>query len=374
MTTIGVVGCGYWGAKHLRSLHELGCGQVVACDSAGDRLTDVQRRYPSVTTTRRFDDLLDTNVDAIIIATPISTHFDLARRALLDGRDVLVEKPLAASAEQAEELVEIAEQNRAVLMVGHTYVYNPAVDAVLASIASGDLGDIYYVDLARLNLGLFQHDANVLWDLAPHDLSMLLYLLEQSPVEISAHGAAHVNRRVHDNVHLDLIFSGGTGAHVHVSWLEPCKIRRVTVVGARKMIVYDDVAPTEKVWIYDRGVSFQHDPDTSDDFNLSYRRGDTTILSTPADEPLQIEQKHFLDCIKERRRPKSDGFAGLEVVTLLECAQRSLDHEGIPIRVRDLMDRPAPWPGAGIEHIGQIRQARAESRSGAIAPPTSRST
>lgn len=353
-TKIGIVGCGYWGAKHVRSLHELGICDLVACDSNRELLMNLQRKYPSVATTDRYQDLLDSDVAGIIVATPMATHFDLARQCLLHGKDVLVEKPLTTNARQAEELVETAERRRAVLMVGHTFVYNPAVEAVLELISSGELGDIYYLDSARLNLGLFQHDANVMWDLAPHDLSILLYLLGQAPTHISARGAAHVNRKVHDNAHLDLTFPGGTAAHVHVSWLEPCKMRRTTVVGNRKMVVYDDVAPAEKVWVFDKGITLDYHTDSYDDFHLSYRCGNTTILHTSSDEPLQIEQRHFVECIQERWRPKSDGFAGMQVVKLLECAQRSLDLGGGFVEVGPLIACPDPHLGAGTEQIVEL--------------------
>ncbi len=360
---IGVVGCGYWGAKHIRSLHDLGKSEIVACDLDLELLAKVQRKYRTVGTTSRYQDLLDSEIEGIIIATPMSTHYDLARKALLHGKDVLVEKPLATSVEQAYELVELAERKRAVLMVGHTFCYNPAVEAVRELVACGELGDIHYITSSRLNLGLFQHDANVLWDLAPHDLSILLYWLGESPSTVSSHGAAHVNRRVHDNIHLDLTFPRGTTAHVHLSWLEPAKVRRATVVGTRKMVVYDDVAPTEKVWVFDKGVNKHYATDNYDDFHLSYRWGNTTILHTSPDEPLQVEQKDFIDSIKERRRPKSDGFAGLRVVELLELAQKSLDRGGEVLGFHGIVESPADSLGSGLERILSAHL----SRNGAMA-------
>jgi predicted dehydrogenase len=206
----------------------------------------------------------------------------------------------------------------------------------------------------------------VLWDLAPHDLSILLYWMDQSPTELCARGGAHVNRRVHDNVHLDLRFAEGAEAHVHLSWLEPSKVRRSTVVGTRKMVVYDDVAPAEKVWIYDRGVHVQYHTDNFDDFHLSYRYGNTTILHTPGDEPLQLEQKHFIGCIRERRRPKSDGFNGLRVVALMEDAQHSLAAGGVTVPVRPLVVDPPPELGSGLGPITQARAGRT-ARSNGIA-------
>lgn len=354
---IGIVGCGYWGAKHIRSLHELGLCDVVACDSNPDVLANLGEKYPGISTVGTFEELLESDVAGIIVATPMSTHFDIARQCLHRGKDVLVEKPLTTALDQAEELVELAERRSAVLMVGHTFIYNPAVEAVLELIAGGELGDIYYLDSARLNLGLFQHDANVLWDLGPHDLSILLYLLGQAPLHVTARGSAHVNPRVQDNVHLDLDFPGNTTAHVHVSWLEPRKVRRTTIVGTRKMVIYDDVSPTDKVWVYDKGITVRYDTDQYDDFHLSYRYGNTTILHTALDEPLQIEQRHFIDCIKERRRPKTDGFAGLQVVELLDRAQRSLDAGGERIEVGELASPPNLHLGSGLDQIVELRLA-----------------
>jgi predicted dehydrogenase len=365
-TAIGVVGCGYWGAKHIRSLHDLGKSEVVACDLDPDLLEKIHRKYRSVSTTSSFQDLLESDVDGVIVATPMSTHYDLARKALLHGKDVLVEKPLATSVQQAYELVELAESKRAVLMTGHTFRYNPAVQAVAELVSSGELGEIHYVTSSRLNLGLFQHDANVLWDLAPHDLSILLYWLGEFPIRISAHGAAHVNRRVHDNVHIDLTFPSGTAAHVHLSWLEPSKVRRATVVGTQKMVVYDDVALTEKVWVFDKGVNLHHVTDNYDDFHLSYRWGNTTILHTAPDEPLQLEQRDFIDCITERRRPLSDGFAGLQVVELLELAQKSLVRDGIALNVGGLVDVADGPLGSGHDRVLSARHSHRTAIAAAI--------
>ncbi len=363
-TKIGVVGCGYWGAKHIRSLYELGLCEVVACDSNPHVLEGLSSTHPGIATVRTYRDVLESDVAGIIVATPMSAHFEIARECLLHGKDVLVEKPLTTALDQAEELVELAERRRAVLMVGHTFLYNPAVDALRELIANGEIGDIYYLDLARLNLGLFQHDANVLWDLAPHDLSIVLYLLERAPILVTARGAAHVNPTVHDNVHLDLTFPGNTSAHIHVSWLEPRKVRRATIVGTRKMVIYDDVSLADKVWVYDKGITVGYAADPHDDFHVSYREGNTTILHTAPDEPLQVEQRHFVECIKERRRPKTDGFAGLQIVQLLDRAQRSLDAGGEPIDVGQLATPPDLHLGTGLERVAELRMARAVREGG----------
>jgi len=366
MVSIGIVGCGYWGAKHIRSLQDLGLDHLIACDADTERLANIRRRYASVETTTDFTRLLGPDVQGVIIATPMSTHFSLARSALLHGKDVLVEKPLTTDVQHAEELVEIAEQRRAVLMVGHTFVYNPAVDAVRELIESGELGDIYYLDSSRLNLGLFQHDASVLWDLAPHDLSMLVYLLGRNPSQVRAWGSAHVNRRLLDNAHIDLSFPGGTRAHIHVSWLEPIKVRRTTVVGTKKMVVYDDVAPTEKVWIYDKGITVGYHTDNFDDFHLSYRFGHTTILNTELSEPLQLEQKHFLECIHLRARPKSDGFAGLEVVELLSAIHQSIAEQGTAVSIGGPARHRDSELGSGSIAVNEFKRSRSEHRNGTV--------
>lgn len=366
MTKIGIIGCGFWGSKHVRSMYDLGVEKLLVCDSDAARLSGLQRKYPGVTMTTEFDQVLESDVAGIIIATPMSTHYPLAKQALLSGKDVLVEKPLTTRLAEAEELVELAERRQSVLMVGHTFVYNPAVDAVRQLIADGELGDIYYLDSARLNLGVFQHDASVLWDLAPHDLSMLMYMLDAVPLRVSAWGAAHVNRRLLDNAHLDLIFPNETRAHVHVSWLEPCKVRRATVVGTRKMVVFDDVAATEKVWVYDKGVTLQFDTDDFEDFHLSYRYGHTTILHTSAVEPLHEEQRHFIECVEERRRPRSDGFAGTQVVALLECVEHSIANRGASVDVTWVDPRPGPDLGSGLRFIVDVRHSGTTSSNGVV--------
>jgi predicted dehydrogenase len=348
-------------------LHDLGVEDLVVCDADAAKLSDVRRKYPGISTTTQFDDLLTSDVAGIVIATPVSTHFPLAKAALLHGKDVLVEKPLTKTLAQAEELVEIAEAREAVLMVGHTFVYNPAVEAVRDLIAAGELGEIYYLDSSRLNLGLFQQDANVLWDLAPHDLSILNYVVDSSPSHVTAWGAGHVNHRLLDNAHLNLTYPNGTRAHVHVSWLEPCKVRRTTVVGTRKMVVFDDVAATEKVWVYDKGITLQYDTDDYRDFHLSYRYGHTTILHTPLTEPLQREQRHFMDCIKRRNRPTSDGFAGAHVVSLLECAEHSIANHGASVNAtfpEPVKNAPL---GAGLKLIRDVRATRVHRSNGAVA-------
>jgi predicted dehydrogenase len=273
--------------------------------------------------------LLNSDVEAVAIATPVPTHFQLAREALLHDKHVLVEKPLTNQSEQAQELIDLAEERGRVLMVGHTFEYNPAVQYLKDYIEEGGLGEVYYINCTRVNLGIFQSDINVIWDLAPHDISILLYVLDSMPSQVSARGAAYVQPQIEDVAYVTVNFPDGVMADIRVSWLDPCKIRRITVVGSKKMIVYDDVEPTEKIKIYDKGVDAPPYSDTMEEFRLSYRYGDITTPAIPNDEPLAVEAEHFLDCIRHDRVPRSNGTVGRRVVKILEGAQRSLKNGGL---------------------------------------------
>jgi predicted dehydrogenase len=300
------------------------------CDFSQDRLDHLKSLYPTVKATRDYRELLDSDVDAITIATPVSTHYRLTLEALRAGKHVLVEKPMVASVPEAEEVVAEAEQRRLVLMVGHTFEYNPAVEAVREIVASGELGEIYYVSGTRVNLGLFQPDINVIWDLAPHDISMLLFILGLDPEAVSARGGVYVQRQkgIHDVAYVTLYFPNGVLADVRVSWLDPCKIRRYTVVGSDKMLVYDDIEPEEKILIYDKGVEVPPYSDTEEEFHLSYRYGDVVPYPINWVEPLRTECQHFSDCIRSGSQPRSSGRVGLKVVKVLEATQRSLINGG----------------------------------------------
>lgn len=342
---VGIVGYGYWGPKLARNLAEMPDVDLVGiADRDLSRLERVRTQYPWLTVGREAEDLLDRpDVDAVVIATPIRTHYKLARQALLAGKHVMVEKPLTANGDEAEELASLADQRGLTLMVGHTFQYNPAVRALAELIASGELGEVYYVDAARLNLGIFQPDINVLWDLAPHDISILLDVLGAEPTLVSARGAASVRRDVHDVAYLELRFPGDLMAHVHLSWLDPCKVRRVTVVGSKKMVVYNDVSDVEKIRIYDKGVDRPYETDKFDDFHLTYRYGSLQIPYIPFDEPLRAQCQHFVDCAATGRRPQSDGHMGARVVRILELADRSLHNGGQP----EFMPAPRVPVGAG---------------------------
>ena len=326
---VGVVGYGYWGPKLVRNLSESPRARLTwVADLDADRLAQLRAHYPALRVTQSFDEMLQSDIAAVVVATPIRTHYRLARAALLAGKHVMVEKPLTASSAEAEELTDLARERGLTLMVGHTFEYNAAIRALRDIVRSGELGRIYYVDAARLNLGLFQADINVVWDLAPHDLSILLYVLGLDPLAVSARGSANVRPGVHDVAYIDLQFPGGILAHLHLSWLDPCKVRRVTIVGSRKMVVCNDLADTEKIRIYDKGVEHPYETDQFSDFHLAYRYGDVTIPYVPFQEPLKVQCEHFIAAILTRTCPQSDGAVGTKVVRILERIDRSLLNGG----------------------------------------------
>ncbi len=341
---VGVIGLGYWGPKLVRNLAEIpGVTLAALCDLSEERLDTVGRPYPSVHCTTDFRRILaDPDIDAVVIATPIRTHYRLAMAALLQQKHVLVEKPLTASAEEADMLVEAADVARRVLMVGHTFQYNPAVDELRRLVHSGELGHVYYIDAARLNLGLFQRDINVIWDLAPHDISILLHILDARPLSVSAHGGAHVLDGVDDLAHLSLRFPGNVTAHVRLSWLDPCKVRRVTVVGNRRMAVFDDTAE-QKLHIYDRRVALRElEGDGGPAFE--YHDGDVVTPFVDPVEPLRREVEHFLSCIRTGASPVSGGRIGADVVRILEAIDASRRQQG---RWMDV-DSPAGGQDASV--------------------------
>jgi predicted dehydrogenase len=336
MINIAVVGCGYWGPKHIRVCHELeGAKLTTVCDLDERKLKQVRAQYPDVQTTTDFKQIVGNGTDAVVIATPVNTHHKLAKEALLNNKHVLIEKPMTATSWEAMELIEIAEKRNLVLMAGHTYEYHPAVVHLKKIIDSGELGDIYSIDSARLNLGLFRPDVNVLWDLAPHDISIMNTLMNEEPVAISAQGANHLGPNVYDIAYLEIMFASGIIGHVHVSWLHPRKIRQLTIVGSKKMAVYDDVSETEKVLIYDKGLAIPGDGNgnngAANKFSAwppNYRYGDVVIPYISSAEPLKLECAHFVDCIKKGIKPRSDGWAGLKVTAILEAADKSLANGG----------------------------------------------
>lgn len=330
---VGVIGCGYWGPKLARNFHELPNASLEQlCDLRQDRLDHLKSLYPHLKTTRDYRDLLGSDVDAVAISTPVSTHHRLAVEALQAGKHVLVEKPLAACVREAEEIVVEGERRGLVVMAGHTFEYNPAVEAVKAIIASGELGEIYYINGSRVSLGIFQPDMNVVWDLAPHDVSILRFILGMDPVAVSARGAVYVQRDkgIHDVAYLTFYFPNRVIADMRVSWLDPVKIRRYTVVGSAKMLVYDDIEPDNKVIIYDKGVEIPPYSDTEEEFHMSYHHGQAVPHPVTWVEPLRVECQDFVDCVQEGKEPRSSGRVGLRVVEILEAAQRSLLNGGVP--------------------------------------------
>jgi predicted dehydrogenase len=332
----GVIGYGYWGPQLVRNLDRLPLGEVAyIADLSPERRQIAELENPSARLTADMEEVFESDVDAVVIATPIRTHYHLARAALERGKHVFVEKPLTSNSAEAEELVALAEHVGRVLMVGHTFVYNPAVEELRQLIQDGTLGHVYYVDAVRVNLGLFQQDINVMWDLAPHDLSILNYVLGMYPTRVSAHGGAYVRNAVHDVVYMTLEFPDGLLAHLHVSWLNPSKVRRFTVVGDQQMAVYDDVEATEKIRIFNRGVDAPSHTSTFGEFQLSYRYGDIVSPHIRWSEPLAIECRHFAEAILEGKTPRSDGYEGLAVVRILEAADASLAADGAFIAVAE---------------------------------------
>ncbi len=339
LTKLGVIGFGYWGPNVVRNLTEIRSSHVVAiADLREDRLSHIRNTYPGIVTSSDYRDLFSMGLDGVVVATPPATHYKLARECLDHGLNVLVEKPLTLDSRHAQELITMADARGLVLMVGHTFKYNPAVRALKAMIGNGGLGRVYYLDSARLNLGLFQRGLNVIWDLAPHDVSILLYLLGTFPVSISAQGTACVFDGVYDVVHLNMAFPDDVMAHLHLSWLDPRKVRRLTLVCSKKMVVYDDVESLEKIRVYDKGVEVPPRTNSFGDFQCSYRYGDIVVPYLNFEEPLRLECCHFIECIENHARPLTDGWDGLKVVRILEAAERSLQNGGR----QESLELPAP--------------------------------
>ena len=335
---VGVIGTGYWGSKHVRVLCNMeGVESVAAIDTRPDRLCALAKTFPSVRTFSSLQNALP-HIDALVIATPPTTHHTVALAAIAAGKHVLVEKPLATSLDAARRMVEAASAAGVVLMVGHTFEYNAAVWKLRDLVQSGELGDVHYIDTGRLNLGLYQTDVNVIWDLAPHDVSIVNLLLSRTPTTVQAWASRHAHHRFEDVAYLRLVYDDlDVQANIHVSWLDPCKVRRVTVVGSRKMAVYNDLAAEERIRIHDKGVLCPQDTQDTQDMTqppTSYRYGDITVPFVPSQEPLVAEDEHFIDCVTTGATPITNGSNGLAVVEVLECAQRSL-RAGHPVALGD---------------------------------------
>ena len=335
---VGVVGVGYWGSKHVRVLNALErVSSVAVIDPRQERLDALTRTFPSIQAFTSLQAALPA-VDGVIVATPPTTHVPIALAAIAAGKHVLVEKPLATTGHDAQRLIDAAEERGVLLMVGHTFEHNSAVWRLRDLVHSGELGDLYYLDSARLNLGLYQPDVNVLWDLAPHDVSIANLLLGRQPTSVQAWGSRHANRRFEDVVYLRMSYDEiGVSANIHVSWLDPCKVRRVTVVGSRKMAVYNDLAADARVRIHDKSVSCAATEGDLSQPPTSYRYGDIVAPFVPDDEPLAVQEDHFVECIATGAPCRTDGRNGLAVVQVLEAAQTSL-RTGWRIRLDELAE------------------------------------
>jgi predicted dehydrogenase len=326
-----VVGLGYWGPNLVRNLHELPGAEVAAvCDARPDRLASITDRYPAIRGVQDLDAILeDRDIDAVVLATPVSTHYELADRALHAGKHVFVEKPLAASGTEAAALLETAAQRGLVLMPGHTFLYSPPVDTIRALIESGELGDIYFASSSRVNLGLHQADVSVVWDLGPHDFSILRYWLGETPARVSAMSRGCILPNVPDVTFVNMEYPSGAVAHVELSWLAPSKLRRTTVVGSRKMAVYDDTS-NEPVRLFDSGVMVP-DPETFGEYRLTYRTGDIVSPHVSAAEPLSVEIADLCEAIRSGSTPRSSAELGVEVVRIIEAVDDSLAAGGAPV-------------------------------------------
>lgn len=343
MIKIGVIGYGYWGPNLVRNFSDISESQVVAVsDFDQQRLKLVKTRYPAINTTTDYQTLLsDPNIDAIAIATPVSSHYDLASRALKAGKHVFVEKPLTETAKQGEGLIAEAEKGNLVLHVDHTFIYSGAVRKIHELVAKDTLGDLYYYDSVRVNLGLFQPDVNVIWDLAVHDLSIMDYIFPLTPVAVSATGISHVPGKPANIAFLTVFFDNDAIAHLHVNWLAPVKLRRTLIGGSRKMILYDDLEPSEKIKVYDKGITLNGSKENLYNTMVGYRTGDMWAPQLEITEALRVEAQHFVRCITQGERSLSDGHAGLRIVRILEAANRSLSEGGRPVKLEWLFGEGA---------------------------------
>ena len=349
---IALIGLGYWGPSLARVLASIDGAELYAlCDVRRERLAHVRRLYPKCRTTTNYETVLsDSQIDAVVIATPVCTHFDLAKQTLQAGKHVMVEKPMAQTTDQCRELIAIAEKNQLTLMVGHVFIYNPAVRMVKDIIRSGQLGQVYYIYSQRLNLGRVRQDVNAMWNFAPHDLSILCYWLGEEPARVSARGYSYILPGIEDVVFLTLDFPGNIGSNIHISWLDPRKVRRITVVGSEKMVVYDDVNSDGRIMVYDKGVSkkfIANDQDNHSslslgefenfgEFQLLLRAGDVLIPKLDFSEPLKNEFEHFVQCVQTGQSPITDGYSAFKVVRILEAAQSSLRQNGVTVSLPPL--------------------------------------
>jgi predicted dehydrogenase len=333
MVNIGVIGYGYWGPNLVRNFAELPDARVVAVsDRDEQRLKLVKARYPAITTDTNYESLLSNpNIDVIAISTPVSSHYELALKSLGAGKHVFVEKPLTETVQEGERLVAEAKERNLVLHVDHTFIYTGAVRKIHELVKNGELGDLFYYDSVRVNLGLFQPDVNVIWDLAVHDLSIMDYVFPSTPVAVSATGISHVPDKPANIAFLTLFFENNAIAHLHVNWLAPVKVRRTLIGGSRKMIVYDDLEPSEKIKVYDKGITINGSKENLYKTLIGYRTGDMWAPQLEITEALRLEAQHFIRCITQGEQSITDGQAGLRVVRILEAATQSMNERGRPV-------------------------------------------
>ncbi|MGH7953224.1 MAG: Gfo/Idh/MocA family protein, partial [Limisphaerales bacterium] len=332
---VGVIGCGYWGPNLVRNFRSLpDCRLTMMCDTSEQRLAHLKTLYPDVESATCYDHMLNgVGLDAVVIATSVKAHYLMARASLLAGKHTFIEKPMAGSSEHCEELIQIAQKKGLVLMAGHTFLYSPVVQKIKEIVENGDIGDIRYICARRLNLGLFQKDINVAWDLAPHDISIILSIMGELPLTVNCRGSAHISPDVEDVTTMCLSFPKQRTAIIQSSWLDPRKIREMTIVGSKRMIVYDDVAPLEKLRVFDARVETPPHYDTFAEFQYAYHYGDVYAPYIKQEEPLKTECQHFLDCIRNGTSPLTDGKQGLELVRILEASSESLRRGGAPVEL-----------------------------------------
>ncbi|HKB90662.1 MAG TPA: Gfo/Idh/MocA family oxidoreductase [Opitutaceae bacterium] len=345
---VGVVGCGYWGPNLVRNFRSISdCRLKVICDLNEDRLRHIRSLYPEVEAEMDMSRLLNNpDIDAIVVATSVRMHFPMAKACLLAGKHVLIEKPMAASAAECEELIAIAQRQGLVLMVGHTFLYSAEVRKIKEIVDNHDIGELRYISCRRLNLGLFQKDINVAWDLAPHDISIILYIMQEMPQSLNCRGGAHITNGIEDVTSMSLNFTKERSAIIHSSWHDPRKVREMTIVGSKRMIVYDDIPSYEKIKIYDVRIETPPHYDTFAEFRYAYHYGDTYSPYIKQDEPLKAECQHFIDCIKDDLVPLTNGQSGLDVVRILEASSASLKNHGAPVNLWPVVsNRPSSMMG-----------------------------
>ncbi len=371
---VGVVGCGYWGPNLIRNFRHLpDCTLRMMCDVNPQRLTHLKSLYPEVEGIMDYEHMLNgAGLDAIVIATSVKYHYAMARQSLLAGKHTFIEKPMASSSAECEELIEIAESKGVVLMIGHTFLYSAPVRKIKEIILSGDVGEIRYISARRLNLGLFQKDINVAWDLAPHDISIILELMDEFPIRINCQGNAHITPGIEDVTSMSLTFPNNRFATIQNSWLDPRKVREMTIVGSKRMVVYDDVASLEKLRVYDSRVDVPPHYDTFAEFQYAYHYGDMYVPYIKQEEPLKIECQHFLDCIRQGLTPLTNGEQGLKLVKILEAASASLKRNGASVNLnftpRDTAETsawaPAPAPPPQLNRAHSLIRMTGKTRVG----------